>query len=181
MPTHELARAAAADLHDRHETACEYAAMGSILAWAYALQAAFRAQLSALTAAAWPEDANADIAARAAEQAFNTWAHESTANIIPTVEIAFGEAFQQARRQAGPNAELAQQLEFMAEVSDRLRICPDNAFDDLRPELLEILSDADSIDHAMTRSSTRRPTRVRRPAPGTSRRGNPTTSPSPTI
>ncbi|QFP94068.1 MuF-like minor capsid protein [Gordonia phage Jabberwocky] len=95
--------------------------------------------------------ADAEYAVDAAVQrTWGVWQDQLENNILPTVSIAFGEAFQQVRR-ADPQGAFAHQQQYLAEVSDRLRIWPAGAFEDIRPELLESLSDAVTIDEMTER------------------------------
>ncbi|WNY14808.1 hypothetical protein SEA_MOONTOWERMANIA_14 [Gordonia phage MoontowerMania] len=95
--------------------------------------------------------ADAEYAVDAAVQrTWGAWQDQLENNILPTVSIAFGEAFQQVRR-ADPQGAFAHQQQYLAEVSDRLRIWPAGAFEDIRPELLESLSDAVTIDEMTER------------------------------
>lgn len=80
-----------------------------------------------------------------ATAAYNDWRRGIDNNVLPAVSIAFGEAFQQIRRQT-PGGSYRPQQEYLATVSDRLRIWPEGAFEELRPELMEALAEAESID-----------------------------------
>ena len=98
-----------------------------------------------------PATAHADIAVDAAVQrTWGAWQNQLENQILPTVSVAFGEAFQQTRR-ADPSGAFAHQQQYLAEVSDRLRIWPAGAFEDIRPELLEALSDAVTVDEMTER------------------------------
>lgn len=98
-----------------------------------------------------PATAHTDIAVDAAVQrTWGAWQNQLENQILPTVSVAFGEAFQQTRR-ADPSGAFAHQQQYLAEVSDRLRIWPAGAFEDIRPELLEALSDAVTVDEMTER------------------------------
>ncbi|QGJ95795.1 head morphogenesis [Gordonia phage EMoore] len=98
-----------------------------------------------------PATGHADLAVDAAVQrTWGVWQNQLENQILPTVSIAFGEAFQQTRR-ADPRGAFQHQQQYLAEVSDRLRIWPQGAFEDIRPELLEALSDAVTIDEMTER------------------------------
>lgn len=86
----------------------------------------------------------------AAVSAYNRWRHDLDNTILPTISIAFGEAFQDLRRRT-PGSDFRPQQEYMATVADRLRIWPDGAFDELRPELEEALSEAETIEQITDR------------------------------
>lgn len=86
----------------------------------------------------------------AAVSAYNRWRHDLDNTILPTISITFGEAFQDLRRRT-PGSDFRPQQEYMATVADRLRIWPDGAFDELRPELEEALSEAETIEQITDR------------------------------
>lgn len=86
----------------------------------------------------------------AVQRTWGVWQNQLENQILPTVSIAFGDAFQQVRR-GDPQGAFALQQQYLAEVSDRLRIWPAGAFEDIRPELLESLSDAVTIDEMTER------------------------------
>ncbi|AYR03485.1 head morphogenesis [Gordonia phage Stultus] len=95
--------------------------------------------------------ADAEYAVDAAVQrTWGVWQNQLENQVLPTVSVAFGDAFQQVRR-ADPQGAFAHQQQYLAEVSDRLRIWPAGAFEDIRPELLESLSDAVTIDEMTER------------------------------
>lgn len=99
-----------------------------------------------LTAAGYGE---VERAAEAAKN-WNAWRHELDNTLLPAVAIAFGEQFQDARRRAG-NGSLPHQQDYLAQVADRLRIWPEGAFERLRPELLEALAEAETIEQITDR------------------------------
>lgn len=147
-PNDRLARAAAEHQLARAETRVEAAVITAMRAWLAATRAAILTEAANLTvtAAGWPTP----LAVDAAVSAYGVWRHELQATILPTVAIVMGEAFQ-AQRRANPDGAFWHQQQYLATVADRLRIWPENAFDDLRPELLELLADADTIDDATDR------------------------------
>ncbi|QDF19598.1 MuF-like minor capsid protein [Gordonia Terrae phage RoadKill] len=86
----------------------------------------------------------------AVARSWGEWQNQLENQVLPTVSIAFGEAFQQTRR-ADPQGAFRFQQQYLAEVSDRLKIWPQGAFEDIRPELLEALSEAETIDQMTDR------------------------------
>lgn len=101
---------------------------------------------SPLTAAAGDPTPDID-AVRAATQ---VWARAVREHVEPALSEAFGEAFLDAMRRADYSP-LPFQLAYLEQVHDRLRIWPDGAFEELRPELLEMLSEGMSIDEVQDR------------------------------
>ncbi|MGW4123625.1 phage minor head protein [Nocardia sp. NPDC004711] len=97
----------------------------------------------ALTAAAEP-----DIdAVRGAAQ---VWARGVAEHVDPALSEAFGEGFLDAARRADISP-LPFQLDYLEQVHDRLRIWPEGAFEELRPELLEMLSEGMDYDQMTER------------------------------
>ncbi|MFE2995003.1 phage minor head protein [Nocardia sp. NPDC059246] len=97
----------------------------------------------ALTAAAEP-----DIdAARGAAQ---VWARGVAEHVDPALSEAFGEGFLDAARRADISP-LPFQLDYLEHVHDRLKIWPEGAFEELRPELLEMLSEGMDYDQMTER------------------------------
>lgn len=94
---------------------------------------------------------NLDYAIDAAVQrSWGVWQNQLENQVLPTVSVAFGDAFQQVRR-GDPQGAFAMQQQYLAEVSDRLKMWPDGAFEDIRPELLEALSEAETVDQMTDR------------------------------
>ncbi|QXN73234.1 MuF-like minor capsid protein [Gordonia phage Hans] len=141
----------------RCERRIDAATLTAIGAWLDEVRVAFFQELGYghITAAAnrssRPNTGHVDLAVDAAVQrTWGAWQHQLENQILPTVSIAFGEAFQQTRR-ADPSGAFAHQQRYLAEVSDRLKIWPQGAFEDIRPELLEALSDAVTVDEMTER------------------------------
>lgn len=72
--------------------------------------------------------------------ATQVWARAVAEHVDPALSEAFGEAFLDAARRADISP-LPFQLEYLESVHDRLKIWPEDAFEELRPELLEMLSE----------------------------------------
>lgn len=129
------------------ERAIYRAALDAINTWLTALRVellrAARQSLPGLTASAYPQWPF--IVDEAVQRSWNAWAADSNNPIIPQVQIAFGEAFQRLRAADDISAYRAE-LDYLAEVADRLKIWPEGAFEDIRPELLEALAEAESFD-----------------------------------
>lgn len=93
-------------------------------------------------------------AAHAADTSVNAavadWNRQLDGTVLPSVGVAFGEEFQSVRRST-PGGSYRPQQEYLATVRDRLVIWPQGAFEDLRPELLEALSEAESINQVRDR------------------------------
>lgn len=130
----------------RAEQAIDAATLRAIAAWLDALRFALVDELAPRRIAA-----AADYAVDAAvARTWGVWQDQLEQQMLPTVSVAFGDAFQQVRR-ADPNGAFRLQQQYLAEVSDRLRIWPAGAFEDIRPELIESLSDAVTIDEMTER------------------------------
>ncbi|MCF8610052.1 phage head morphogenesis protein [Gordonia sp. HY285] len=102
-----------------------------------------------ITAAGYPT--SPDAAVDAATAAYNDWRRSVDNNVLPAVSIAFGEGFQQVRRANRGTGSFAAQQEHMERVADRLRIWPEGAFEKLRPELVEALAEAETIEQVKDR------------------------------
>lgn len=125
------------------ERRVDAAVLSAISEWLTALRFAILRDLGAVTAGAYPQGPY--IVDQAAQRSWGTWRRELDRQVIPTVAVVFGEAFQQARMRDPLNSYRWQQ-QYLEEVSDRLRIWPEGAFEDIRPELMEALAEAESID-----------------------------------
>ncbi|KJF21960.1 MULTISPECIES: ADP-ribosyltransferase [unclassified Rhodococcus (in: high G+C Gram-positive bacteria)] len=99
----------------------------------------------ALTAAA--DDPIPDI--DAAQASFAAWARALEQHVEPAIAEAFGEAFA-AQSRAADISPVHYQEHHMATVHDRLKIWPEGAFEELRPELLEAMQQNESIDGQIT-------------------------------
>lgn len=95
----------------------------------------------ALTAAA--DDPTPDI--DAAQASFAAWARALENHVEPAIAEAFGEAFA-AQSRAADISPVHFQEHHMATVHDRLKIWPEGAFEELRPELLEAMQQNESIE-----------------------------------
>lgn len=115
-------------------TACRYAIITTLM------------EQRGLTAAGLPE-----AAVDAARQAWHEWRRHVDNNVLPAVAVQFGDAFQQTRLENRDQGSFAPQMEFMETVADRLRIWPDGAFEELRPELVEALAGAETIEQITDR------------------------------
>ena len=147
----------------RAERSIDSATLAAIGSWLDAFRLALLQELGvpqALVAAANRKShgrtmpaaaAHADFAVDAAvARTWGEWQNQLENQVLPTVSIAFGEAFQQTRR-SDPNGAFRYQQQYLAEVSDRLKIWPQGAFEDIRPELLEALSEAETVDQMTDR------------------------------
>lgn len=105
-------------------------------------------QQQGITAAGY---AQPDRAVDAATAAWNEWQRGLDNDVLPAVAIAFGEGFQQVRLQNRGVGSFTPQQEHMMHVADRLRIWPERAFEDLRPELVEALAEAETIEQIKDR------------------------------
>ena len=81
---------------------------------------------------------------------FRVWDRALREHVEPALSEAFGEAFL-ARSRAAQISPHAFQLEYLEQVHDRLVIWPQGAFEELRPELLEALDNAETIDQVQDR------------------------------
>lgn len=150
-------RAAQQQILREAERSIDAATLAAIGGWLAAFRVALLQELGVparLVAAADGVPLNAgpiDYALDAAVQrTYGEWANRLENDVMPTVSVAFGDAFQQVRR-ADPNGAFRLQQEYLAEVSDRLKIWPAGAFEDIRPELIEALSDAATVDEMTDR------------------------------
>ncbi|MGW8538804.1 phage minor head protein [Rhodococcus qingshengii] len=100
----------------------------------------------ALTAAA--DDPVPDI--DAAQASFAAWARALENHVEPAIAEAFGEAFA-AQSRAADISPVHFQEHHMATVHDRLKIWPEGAFEELRPELLEAMQQNESIEQITDR------------------------------
>ncbi|MBJ7479256.1 ADP-ribosyltransferase [Rhodococcus sp. (in: high G+C Gram-positive bacteria)] len=100
----------------------------------------------ALTAAA--DDPIPDI--DAAQASFAAWARALENHVEPAIAEAFGEAFA-AQSRAADISPVHFQEHHMATVHDRLKIWPEGAFEELRPELLEAMQQNESIEQITDR------------------------------
>ena len=85
-----------------------------------------------------------------AAAAARTWLRWVDGAVAPSISAVFGEAFNQVRKTATISPQ-PYEAAHMATVHDRLVIWPDGAFEDLRPELEEALSEAESIGQVQDR------------------------------
>ncbi|QKY78371.1 minor capsid protein [Gordonia Phage Barsten] len=146
MATLERRRAEHQQLLRRAERGIDAAVLAAIDVWLTAVRFALVDELVPRRIVA-----DAEYAVDAAVQrTWGVWQNQLENQVLPTVSVAFGDAFQQVRR-ADPQGAFAHQQQYLAEVSDRLRIWPAGAFEDIRPELLESLSDAVTIDEMTER------------------------------
>ncbi|NKS66359.1 hypothetical protein GS461_09725, partial [Rhodococcus hoagii] len=86
----------------------------------------------------------------AARAAFGVWERALEQHVFPVLDEAFGEAFAANQRAADISVVHWQELA-MATVHDRLKIWPEGAFEELRPELLEAMANNESIDQVQDR------------------------------
>ncbi|MGW6376245.1 phage minor head protein [Rhodococcus sp. NPDC055112] len=86
----------------------------------------------------------------AAQASFGVWARALEQHVEPVLAEAFGEAFAQNQRTADISVVHWQELA-MATVVDRLKIWPEGAFEELRPELLEAMANNEDIDQVQDR------------------------------
>ncbi|AYR02908.1 head morphogenesis [Gordonia phage Geodirt] len=146
MATLERRRAEHQQLLRRAERGIDAAVLAAMDVWLAAVRFALVDELVPRRIVA-----DAEYAVDAAVQrTWGVWQNQLENQVLPTVSVAFGDAFQQVRR-ADPQGAFAHQQQYLAEVSDRLRIWPAGAFEDIRPELLESLSDAVTIDEMTER------------------------------
>lgn len=86
----------------------------------------------------------------AARASFGVWEHALQQHVFPVLDEAFGEAFAANQRAADISVVHWQELA-MATVHDRLKIWPEGAFEELRPELLEAMANNEDIDQVQDR------------------------------
>ncbi|MGC5027453.1 phage minor head protein [Tsukamurella sp. DT100] len=85
-----------------------------------------------------------------AAAAARTWLRWVDGAVAPSISAVFGEAFNTVRKTATISPQ-PYEAAHMATVHDRLVIWPDGAFEELRPELEEALSEAESIGQVQDR------------------------------
>lgn len=143
-----LARVQAALLHAEAERAIEAAILSGMDRWLSALRYAIlrdaRAYAGPLVATGYYPGFGFHLDAAASEME-GTWWSELERTIAPAIGTAFGESFQVHRR-AAEYSPYRWQLDYMAEVVDRLKIWPLGAFEELRPELIEAVAEAESFN-----------------------------------
>ncbi|QDH92800.1 head morphogenesis [Gordonia phage Bakery] len=135
----------------RAERRIDAAVLGAIDAWLTAVRFHLFRELGEpdpIRAAAYPHGPH--IVDAAVQASYGEWRHHLDRQVIPSVSIEFSEAFQQARRRDPLNSYRYQQ-QYLEEVSDRLKIWPEGAFEDIRPELMEALAEGESIDEIRDR------------------------------
>lgn len=98
-----------------------------------------------------PQHIDPAAAVQAATGAYNDWRRSIENNVLPAVSIAFGDAFQQHRLANRDRGSFTPQMQYMEQVADRLKIWPDGAFEELRPELIEALAQAETIEQVTDR------------------------------
>ncbi|QOC56016.1 MuF-like minor capsid protein [Gordonia phage Clown] len=129
----------------RAERRIDAAILAAISEWLTAFRFHLLRELGVgdIRAAAYPHHPySVDAAAQAS---YGEWRRQLDRQVLPSVSIEFGEAFQQARMRDPLNSYRYQQA-YLETVSDRLRIWPEGAFEDIRPELMEALAEAEDID-----------------------------------
>ena len=135
----------------RAERRIDAAVLAAIDAWLTAVRFHLFRELGApgsVQAAAFPHGPH--IVDAAVQGSYGEWRRQLDRQVIPSVSIEFSEAFQQARRRDPLNSYRYQQ-QYIEEVSDRLKIWPEGAFEDIRPELMEALAEGESIDEIRDR------------------------------
>ncbi|QWY84700.1 ADP-ribosyltransferase domain and MuF-like fusion protein [Gordonia phage YungMoney] len=135
----------------RAERRIDAAVLGAIDAWLTAVRFHLFRELGEpdpIRAAAYPHGPH--IVDAAVQASYGEWRHHLDRQVIPSVSIEFSEAFQQARQRDPLNSYRYQQ-QYLEEVSDRLKIWPEGAFEDIRPELMEALAEGESIDEIRDR------------------------------
>lgn len=81
---------------------------------------------------------------------YGQWRNSLDSEVLPQIGVAFGEAFNAARKSSEYSAYRWQQ-EYMHEVRDRLVIWPEGAFEDIRPEIEEALAEGESFEQIKDR------------------------------
>ncbi|QRY62744.1 hypothetical protein JVX90_00255 [Gordonia sp. PDNC005] len=145
------ARAAAEERLARADEAIETAVLSAMSAWLDACRVLIIAEAAdqlGLIAAGFDQ---ANSAVDAAVGAWNDWRRGVDNEVLPAVAIAFGEAFQAERLADRSQGSFTPQMEYMETVRDRLKIWPDGAFEELRPELVEALAGAETIEQITDR------------------------------
>jgi hypothetical protein len=128
------------------EKRIEAAVLAAIEAWLNAARALVLGEALPLTAAG--EDVPPDI--DDVQGSFEVWVQQLTDSVMPAIAETFGVGFLAAARSADLSV-LPWQEAHLAEVFDRLKIWPEGAFEELRPELLESLAEGESIDQTRDR------------------------------
>ena len=152
QPPVSLLRQAAARTLDRADGMIEPAVVAAMTVWLDAAKSAIIAAVRehGLTAAGEPDQPE-QSPVDAAIVAYEAWRRELDDNVLPAIGIAFGDAFQQERLRDRTRGSFTPQQEYMATVADRLKIWPEGAFEELRPELIEALAEAESIEQITDR------------------------------
>lgn len=145
------ARAEHAKILRRAERSIDAAVLSAISDWLTSLRFQILHELGMsrrLESAAYPTAPF--VVDQAVQAVWNEWADQLENQVLPTISIAFGEAFRSVRR-ADPNSSARPTQEYLAQVSDRLKIWPEGAFEDIRPELMEAIDNGESVDEIQDR------------------------------
>lgn len=124
------------------ERKIEAAVLAAMTQWMSAAKAAMFGQPITLTA-----DAQFTVDVDAAQASFAVWTQGIAEHIEPAITEAFGASFAGAMRTADVSV-LPYQEAHMQDVFDRLKIWPEGAFEDMRPELVQAVSRASTIAEA---------------------------------
>lgn len=89
----------------------------------------------------------------AVQASFGAWQEGLQNHIEPAISEAFGEGFGGASRSATISA-LPYQERHIRDVHDRLKLWPENAWEDMRPELQQIISRSGTIEEAAQQVAT---------------------------
>lgn len=150
QPPDRLLRRTAAVRIRRAERDIDVAVTKAVADWLSAVRYTLITELSdqmGVTAAGPSPDRAVDAATRV----WADWRRSVESNVLPAIAVVFGDAFQQVRLADRDHGTFTPQMEYMATVADRLRIWPDGAFEDIRPELVEALADAETIEQMIDR------------------------------
>ncbi|OZC59264.1 hypothetical protein CH276_22725 [Rhodococcus sp. 06-470-2] len=146
---HIAARMRADAFFRRQERTLHAAVITAMTDWLNDARALILGDITNLTAAAiTAAGERPDI--DAVNASFATWQRGLTRHIEPVINETFGEAFAAQSRTADISPTLWQE-HHMATVHDRLKIWPENAFEELRPELLEAMAQNEDIDQIQDR------------------------------
>lgn len=134
----------------RAEIRIERAALDCIDDWLEVARYAVLAEVAqafSVTAAGYHDPSRA---VDAATLSYEAWRRSMNNRLLPQIGIAFGEAYNAVRRTTRGSSYRYEQ-EYLASVSDRLKIWPEGAFEDIRPELMEALAEGEDFDQIRDR------------------------------
>ncbi|MFT4086142.1 MAG: phage minor head protein [Gordonia sp. (in: high G+C Gram-positive bacteria)] len=132
----------------RAERAIEHVVLDVLDDWLEATRFAVHRELRSalgLTAAGYSDPSAAVDAAAAA---YNVWRRGLNNELVPQIGIAYGEAYRQIRDGSPAHRH---EIGYLEQVSDRLKAWPAGVFEDMRPLLIDAVTDGDDYEQIADR------------------------------